>query len=361
MAVHFHPLKIKNIIKETADCVSVCFEIPETLSSLFSFKEGQNITIKTNIDGTEIRRSYSLCTAPHEKEIKVAIKKVEGGLFSRLANENLKKGDVLDVLPPLGKFNARLSEISTASYLAIAAGSGITPVISIIKHTLQTQHGSRFTLIYGNKSRGSIIFFEELEGLKNKYMQRFNFINILSQEKTDSCINYGRIDKDKLAAMQHLLSFKSFDSIYLCGPEQMIFSTSEFFDSLGIDKHKIHFELFTSPGQSNVKKEFIAAAAVNPDNGLSSRITVKLDGRSFNFDLGENSQSILDAALQQGADLPYACKGGVCCTCRAKLVSGHVVMDANYALEAEEVEQGFILTCQSHPRSEEVIIDFDIK
>ncbi len=360
MAVHFHPLKIKNINKETADCVSVSFEIPEALNDEFTFKEGQNITIKTTINGMELRRSYSICTAPHEKEVKVAIKKVDGGLFSQFANEKLQKGDVLEVLPPVGKFNAKIENTTTGRYLAIAAGSGITPVISIIKHTLQTQPGSEFTLVYGNKSRSSIIFFEELEGLKNKYMQRFNFINILSREKTDSSINYGRIDKDKLAAMQHLLSFKTFDSIYLCGPEQMIFSASEFLESLGIDGHKIHFELFTTPGQNNVKKERVEASA-NKDSGPHSSITVKLDGRSFDFDLGQNGQSILDAALQQGADLPYACKGGVCCTCRAKLVSGEVIMDVNYALEPEEVDQGFILTCQSHPRSETVVVDFDIK
>jgi len=360
MAVHFHPLKIKSIIKETADCVSVSFEIPEQLSSLFAFKEGQNITLKTNIEGNEIRRSYSLCTAPHEKEIKVAIKKVDGGLFSRLANDNLKKGDVLEVLPPVGKFNARINDAAAGNYLAVAAGSGITPVISIIKHTLQTQPQSRFTLIYGNKSRSSIIFFEELEGLKNKYMQRFNFINILSREKTETTLNNGRIDKDKLASMQHLLSFTSYDSIYLCGPEQMIFSASEFLEDLGISKSKIHFELFTTPGMANNKIGNVQTI-IQEDLGVRSSITVKLDGRSFDFELGQAGQNILDAALQQGADLPYACKGGVCCTCRAKLVSGEVMMDVNYALEPEEVEQGFILTCQSHPRSEKVVVDFDIK
>jgi len=360
MAVHFHPLAVKNVTRETPDCVSVSFDIPGALRQDFLFKEGQNITIKITINGQEVRRSYSLCTAPHEGEIKVAITKVEGGLFSQYANESLKAGDVLEVLPPVGKFNAKTNPVADGNYLAIAAGSGITPILSIIKHTLKTQPLSKFTLVYGNKSRSSIIFFEELEGLKNKHMQRFNFINILSREKTDASINYGRIDKDKLAAMQHLLPFKTFDSIYLCGPEQMIFSATEFLESLGIERHKIHFELFTTPGQNNVKKETVEASA-NNDSGPHSNITVKLDGRSFDFNLGQNGQSILDAALQQGADLPYACKGGVCCTCRAKLVSGDVIMDVNYALEPEEVEQGFILTCQSHPRSEDVVIDFDIK
>ena len=360
MAVHFHLLKIKDIKKETADCVSVCFDIPEYLNDEFRFTEGQNITIKTNIDGKELRRSYSLCTAPYEKAVKVAIKKVEGGLFSAFANEKLQKGDTLEVLPPVGRFNAKLKLNGQGNYLAIAAGSGITPILSIIKHSLQTEPKSQFTLVYGNKSRSSIIFFEELEALKNKYMQRFNFINILSREKTDASINYGRIDKDKLAALQHLIPFKSFDSIYLCGPEKMIFTASEFFESAGIDKSNIHFELFTTPGQYNSKNENIELLS-KTESGPASSITVKLDGRSFDFKLGYKSISILDAALQQGADLPFACKGGVCCTCRAKLVSGEVTMDVNYALEPEEVTQGFILTCQSHPVTEKVVIDFDIK
>ncbi len=360
MAVHFHPLRIKDIKQETAECVSVHFEVPDNLMEEFLFKEGQNITIRSTIGGEEVRRSYSLCTAPHEKEIKVAIKKVEGGLFSAFANERLKKGDVLDILPPVGKFNAKLKDGQAGNYLAIAAGSGITPVISIIKHTLQSQANSSFTLLYGNKSRNSIIFFEELEALKNKYIQRFNFINILSREKTDSDINYGRIDAGKLEALQVLISYHSFDSIYICGPESMIFGARDFFEELGIDKSKIHFELFTTPGQTNIKNHQ-PVAVEETEQGPRSAITVKLDGRSFNFSLGHHGEAILDAALRQGADLPYACKGGVCCTCRAKLVEGEVFMDVNYALEPEEVAQGFILTCQSHPRSENVVVDFDVK
>ena len=360
MAVHFHPLRIKDIKKETTDCVSVSFEIPPELNEEFLFKEGQNITVRTVIDGQDLRRSYSLCTAPYEKEIKVAIKKVDGGLFSRFANDTLKKGDVLEILPPVGKFNAKLNATRAGNYLAIAAGSGITPVISIIKHTLQAEQGSSFTLVYGNKSRSSIIFFEELEALKNKYIQRFNFINILSREKTEADINYGRIDTNKLRALQQQLSFNSFDNIYICGPEQMIFAARDFFEGIGVEKNKIHFELFTTPGQSQGKRA-TNVPEMKVVSGARSHITVKLDGRSFDFDLDQNGDAILDAALQQGADLPYACKGGVCCTCRAKLVSGEVVMDANYALEPEEVAQGFILTCQSHPLTEKVVVDFDVK
>lgn len=359
MAVHFHSLKINDVRKETADCVSISFDIPAELVAEFQFREGQNITLKKTIAGEEVRRSYSICAAPHEKQLRVAIKKVDGGLFSQFANEGLKAGDELEVLPPTGKFNARINDALTGNYLAIAAGSGITPVISIIKHTLQFQPTSNFTLIYSNRNRSSIIFFEELEAIKNKYIRRFNFINILSREKTDADIFYGRIDENKLAALDKLVSYKSFDAIYLCGPEAMIFSASDFLEKNGINKKKIHFELFSTPGQLPGQK--VSETIQEADLGPMSNITIKLDGRSFEFDLPYKGTSILDGALQQGADLPYACKGGVCATCRAKLIEGKVEMDVNYALEPEEIEQGFILTCQSHPTTNNVSVDFDIK
>ncbi len=358
MAVHFHQLTIKNIKRETADCVSLSFDIPDDLVNVFTFKEGQNITVKKNINGEEIRRSYSICSAPHEKELRVAVKKLTGGTFSQYANENLKVGDTLDVLPPTGKFNSKKHVNENGNYLAIAAGSGITPVLSIIKHSLQSEDGSSFTLIYGNRNHNSIIFFEELEGLKNKYMERFNFINILSREKTDAEILYGRIDENKLAALGKMLPYNSFDEIYICGPEELIFSANGYLQKQGISKAKIHFELFTTPGQ---KQTAVQVTQTEINSGPKSNVTIKLDGRSFDFELNFKSSSILDAALHQGADLPYACKGGVCASCRAKLVEGEVDMDVNYALEEEEVEQGFILTCQSHPRSNKVIVDFDIK
>src|SRR5690606_14387027 len=199
MAVNFHPLKLKEAKKETRNCVSLCFDIPESLKETFRFKEGQNITIRKNINGEEIRRSYSICAAPYENELRVAVKEISGGLFSSFANSELKTGDTLEVLAPVGNFNAKLAN-KAANYLAIAAGSGITPVISIIKHTLATQPDSTFNLIYGNRNRQSIIFFEELEALKNKYMSRFNLIHVLSRERTDADINYGRITSEKLNA-----------------------------------------------------------------------------------------------------------------------------------------------------------------
>lgn len=358
MAVHFHTLKVKTIIKETEDCVSISFSVPGTLQKEFAFEQGQNITIKKNIDGEEVRRSYSICASPFENELKVAVKKVEGGKFSCYANEVLKEGDELDVLPPTGKFNCTLQPDHKKEYLAFAAGSGITPVLSIIKTTLQTEPGSSFTLVFGNRSRSSIIFFEELEGLKNKYLQRFNFINILSREKTDAAINYGRINEEKLQQLSKLIDYKNTDEFFICGPEAMIFCVKDFLTALGIDKKKIHFELFTTPGSNKVESKKQKAES---NAGSKSMITVKLDGRSFDFNLAFDNDSILDAALKQGADLPFACKGGVCCTCKAKLMEGEVEMDVNWGLEQEEIEQGYILTCQSHPKTEKVVVDFDIK
>ncbi|MEO5648137.1 MAG: 2Fe-2S iron-sulfur cluster-binding protein, partial [Chitinophagaceae bacterium] len=261
--------------------------------------------------------------------------------------------------PPSGKFNAKLSSNQSGNYLALAAGSGITPIISIIKHTLQSQPSSEFTLIYNNKTRGSIIFFEELESLKNKYMHRFSLINILSREHTDSDINYGRINEAKLEALTRLVPYKKFDSIYLCGPEEMIFSAAKYFEKKGIPKSTIHFELFTIPGQKSGARPITEQQYVDPSQ--RSMVQIKVDGRSIEFPLSYQGSSILDAALAAGADLPYACKGGVCASCRAKLKEGQIYMDVNYALEEEEVEQGFILTCQSHPRTEKISIDFDMK
>lgn len=363
MSIHFHPLTIKEVKKETDDCVSVIFEIPEPLQQDFLFKQGQSLSMRTTINEEEVRRTYSICSSPLDKEWKVAIKKVDGGLFSSFANASLKKGDVLDVMPPVGKFYVELNPAHKKNYLAFAAGSGITPLLSIIKTTLRTEPGSSFTLVYGNKSRSSIIFFEELEGLKNKYLQRFNFINILSRERTDAAINFGRIDLAKLSELEKLIDYNSFDDTFICGPEEMIFLVKAYLEQKGIDKRKIHFELFTTPGQ---KKSTVhpstGSGPLSTDSGPKSRISVKLDGRSFDFDLSLTSDTtILDAALQQGADLPFACKGGVCCTCKARLLEGEVSMDVHWGLEEEEIEQGYILTCQSHPKTEKVVVDFDVK
>ena len=360
MSIHFHPIKIKEVKKETAECVSVLFEIPPELKEVFSFQQGQSLTMRTYLDGEEVRRTYSICSSPLDNEWRVAIKKQEYGQFSIFANDKLKAGETLDVMEPVGKFYTELDPGNKKNYLAFAAGSGITPVISIIKTTLRTEPKSHFTLVYGNRSRSSIIFFEELKGLKNKFIDRFNLIHILSRERTDAPVNFGRIDTEKLKDLGRLIDYSSMNEFFICGPEEMIFCVKAFLEQKEIDPKKIHFELFSTSGEK--KRSEVGSRKPKVDSGAKSRIKVKLDGRSFEFDLPLNSDTvILDAALKQGADLPYACKGGMCCTCKAKLLEGEVEMDVHWGLEDEEVEKGYILTCQSHPRTEKVVVDFDIK
>lgn len=361
MSIHFHPLTIKELKKETPGCVSVLFDVPAELTSVFQFTQGQGITIRAIINGEEVRRTYSICSSPLEQQLKVAIKQVDGGLFSSFANEQLKKNDVLEVMPPVGRFYTLLNPAHQKNYIAFAAGSGITPVLSILKTTLATEPNSTFTLVYGNKSRASIIFFEELEGLKNKYISRFNLIHVLSREKTDAAINSGRITKDKCVQLsEKLIDLKNADEFFICGPEEMIFSVRDFLLQQTVDEKKIHFELFTTPGQHN--KSYDVRSTMDDVSGTQSTISIQLDGRSFDVIIPTNSETtILDAAMQQGADVPYACKGGVCCTCKAKLIEGEVSMDVHWGLEQEEIDQGFILTCQSHPKTEKVVVDFDIR
>ncbi|BFG70682.1 phenylacetate-CoA oxygenase/reductase subunit PaaK [Sediminibacterium sp. KACHI17] len=359
MSIHFEQLTVREVRRETHDCVSIAFEVPEQLKETFRFLQGQYITLKTKIGGEEVRRSYSICSSPLDHELRVAVKKVPNGVFSTYANELLKAGDSLEVMPPMGKFFTPLLSIQKKNYVGFAAGSGITPLLSIIKTTLQTEKESTFTLVYGNRNRHSIIFRETLEALKNKYMNRFRLIHILSRETTDTPLNSGRIDADKcLTLCDKTIDLQRTDEFFLCGPEEMIFSVKNVLEEKGVAAQKIHFELFTTAGQQNKK---IQQLETETDKGPKSKITVKLDGISFDFELSQKGEAILDAALKQGADLPYACKGGVCCTCRAKLVEGQVDMEVNYGLEPDEIEQGFILTCQSHPKSEHVVVDFDIK
>ena len=358
--IHFHSLQVKKISKETEDCVSITFNVPEELKDTFRFIQGQNLTIRKTINGEEQRRNYSLCSSPLDGELKVAVKKVDGGVFSTYANEELKEGDFLEVLPPTGTFYTELKKENKKAYVAFAAGSGITPLLSIIKTTLVTEPRSQFTLVYGNRTKASIIFKEELEALKDKFLSRFRLIHVLSREKTDLPLTSGRIDGEKCNLLfDKLIPIQKTSEVFICGPEELIFTVRDFLLEKSFPKEHIHFELFTIPGQ----KKSTVATEKEPvsEEGQQAKVSVKLDGILFDFELSYNGHSILDAALKQGADLPYACKGGVCCTCKAKLQQGEVEMDVNWGLEQDEIDRGFILTCQSHPRTEKVVVDFDVK
>jgi len=360
-ALKFYPLKVKDITPETNECVSVALEIPVELEEVFRFAPGQYLTFKKHLQDAEVRRSYSICASPNERELRVAIKRVEEGKFSGFANQDLQVGDVLDVMPPMGKFSPRASEKLKRNYLAFVAGSGITPVMSIMKTVLQNEPESQFTLVYGNKNRNTIIFREAIEGLKNTYIQRLRVYHVLSRELMDVPLFNGRINAEKVTEFcKRLISLDDMDEIFICGPEEMLLTTRQQLQDMGVPSEKIHIELFTSPDQPKESHEKWINEHTT-DDGKSSKISIKLDGVTFEMNLSYNGDSILDAALKHGADLPYACKGGVCSTCRAKVTEGKVVMETNYALEKDEVAQGYVLTCQSHPLTEKVVVDFDAR
>lgn len=351
----FQSLKIRKLERPTEESVAVTFDVPEELKDEFAFIQGQHLTLKTDIDGEDTRRSYSICSCPLNDELTVAIKKLEGGKFSTFANDHLKAGDKLEVMPPHGSFFVPLDPSKERSYVAFASGSGITPIISIIETTLRTEPKSDFILFYGNRKTSTIIFHERLQALKNKFMGRFSLYHILSKERQESDLFNGRINKEKIEAFgQRFFEPKSVDHYFTCGPEEMMLSVKEQLLSMGVNEKSIHLELFTSPagklGTEISTKERKKAKA---------EITIVLDGNSTTFPY-DSEESILDVAYENGADLPYACKGGVCSTCVAKIEEGEVEMEVNYALEPDELERGLVLTCQSRPKTDKVKLTFDV-
>jgi len=356
----FHTLQVIDVRHETNSCVSVSLDIPTTLKDVYSYQAGQYITFKKEIGGEELRRSYSLCSSPLEQDFRVAIKQVHEGKFSTFACTQLKKGDKIDVMTPMGNFTTPINQSASKNYMAFVAGSGITPVMSLMKTILATEHESTFTLVYGNQNLHSIIFKEDIEALKNKYMGRLQVIHILSREKLETDINNGRINHEKCTQLfSSLLELKKMHHFFMCGPEEMILSVKEYLLAQDVDEKTIHFELFTTSGSKNKQHDW--KETHQEDNEKLCTVTIKVDDRTYDIKLAYGGDNILDAALKSGADLPYACKGGVCCTCRAKVIEGEVDMEANYALEKEEVAQGFVLTCQAHPKTERVFIDFDAR
>ena len=351
----FHSLHISNVTKETEDTVSIAFDVPSSLVNDYAFVPGQYLTLKTEIDGEEVRRSYSLCSAPYENEWRVAVKQVPEGKFSTFANEELKAGMTLDVMTPAGNFVLNTNPDNTNSYVLFAAGSGITPMLSIAKSALHDEPNSHVTLVYGNKGFNTIIFREEIEALKNQYMDRLRVIHVLSRESLGTPLQKGRIDKTKAGQLyDSMLASEGVDGVFICGPESMIHDVKESLVEKGVDEGKIHYELFTSPTSN---KDSIELPKNSPK--IDSNVTIILDGDEIEIDLASTGQNILDAAQESGADLPFACKGGVCCTCKAKIVEGSATMDVNYALEPDEVDAGYILTCQAHPTSDKLVVSFD--
>jgi len=353
---HFYPLKISKLIKETADCVSLEFDVPEEHTDLFNYKQGQHVTLRKIINGEDIRRSYSICTSPKENRLKVAIKKVDGGAFSTYANEHLKAGEELEVMPPSGSFNSELKPEHSKNYVGFAGGSGITPIISILKSVMDTEPQSKFTLIYANRGTDTMVFKEEIEGLKNTYMERLNIFHVFSEEHSEFPLFEGFVDKEKVTAFSKtIIDLDSTDEFFICGPEPMMLGIQTALLNLNVDQSKVHVELFTSPAG---KLGTGAASKKQFNKKVKCKITVQIDSVKMDFDYNGND-SILDAATKKGADLPYACKGGVCCTCKAKLIEGKVEMAVNYALEQDEIDQGYVLSCQSHPTTDRIILSFD--
>lgn len=358
--MNFHSLKVKDVRRETPDCVSVLLDVPANLKKEYTFKAGQYLTFKYKNGSEEIRRSYSICSAPSEGELRVAIKKLEGGVFSTFANDQLKIGDVLETMTPDGRFVLEAKKQNKKNYVMIAAGSGITPILSQVKTILSDEPQSHITLIYGNKTKGSIIFKNDIEALKNRHLTRMSVYHVLSRERAEAEFLAGRIDQKKCEYLvEKLIPVDTIDGVYLCGPEEMILGAKDALIARGLAAEKIHFELFFS-AKSHAKK-IQAQNKTAVETGEKSRVTLKLDGLETIFELGYQGENILDAAMKNGVDLPFACKGGVCATCRAKIEVGSVEMDVNYSLAPDELAAGYVLTCQSHPRTKDVRVNFDIK
>jgi len=352
----FHPLRIAEVRREIVDAVSIRFDVPENLAPIFKFKAGQHLALRAEIDGEDVRRNYSVCASPLDGELRIAIKALPGGKFSSHANEVLKAGDVLDVMPPAGHFTADFGA-GSATYAAFAAGSGITPVLSIMKTVLQTEPKSRFTLFYGNRQSSQILFLEELAALKNRYMGRLEIFHFLSMEEDDIELFNGRLDEPKCAEiLRTLVNPLGIEKFFICGPEGMMLAAESALLQAGVAGEKILLERFLGAAPSAAQSESALAAA---RAAAGRRMSVVLDGRKSTVVFDAALGNILDSVRAAGMPAPFACKGGVCATCRAKLLSGAVDMKVNYGLTPEEVAQGYILTCQATPRGDDVVVSYD--
>jgi len=354
----FHNLKVADIYKETEDTSVVTFEIPSELQDTFTFRQGQHLTLKADIKGEDVRRSYSLCSSPIEHQWKVAVKLIPGGKFSTYINEELKTGDQLEVMAPSGTFGVSVKPEEQKNYLFFAAGSGITPVLSMIKTHLKAEPNSTCKLFYVNKTAKSIIFKEELEQLRNTYFGRLEIYYFLTKERRDIELFNGRFDDEKMEVLtKTFIDIPDTSEVFLCGPEKMVNYVSEYLVNKGLPKELVHYELFvTGLSEEDIKR----AERLAQQNVEGIEITIVDGGKEFGFTMTKEYDNILDAALGAGADLPFACKGGVCSTCKCRVVEGAVEMKINYALDEKEVSQQLVLSCQAVPTTEKVVVDFDV-
>ena len=361
MAVpHFNHLTIRDIRRETADAISIAFDVPPALREAYRFREGQFLTLRHTLAGEELRRSYSICSGvpdyAQHGELRIGIKRLHGGRFSNWAHETLKVGMSLDVMTPDGRFNTPLDPTRARHFVGFASGSGITPMLSLIRTVLATEPGSRFSLVYGNRSVASIMFLETLAGLKNLSMDRLRLVHVLSGEPQEIELFSGRLDRDRCRALlETVLCDDPIDEAFICGPAPMMDGAEAALRAHGLPAEHIHTERFGTPDIAPVAP--LRTTAVDSD--ACARVTIVVDGMQRTLQVPFDGPALLDAGLAVGAPLPYACKGGVCCTCRARVLEGEVRMDRNFTLEPQEIAQGFVLTCQAHPVSDRVVVSFD--
>lgn len=357
MSAGFHSLKITDVRREIDDAVSLGFALPPELEDAFRFSAGQHLTLRTNVGGEDVRRNYSLCVAPHENELRVAIKAVAGGVFSSWANSEIAVGHMLDVMPPHGSFTWSFIADRRAQYVGFAGGSGITPILSLLKTALTLEPMSGFTLIYGNRSSNSIMFLEELASLKNRFMERLQVYHFLEDEEEDVDLFNGRLDTAKVDEVLRLLvAPDQLDAAFVCGPAPMMDAVEQGLHAAGVAPDRVMIERFTV---GTVSAEQAARVSVLEQEADGLKVQLTLDGRKRTLKFDASRGSILENARAAGLSAPYACKAGVCATCRARLVSGRVEMKANYGLSAEEVRQGYVLTCQAIPLTDDVVLDYD--
>ncbi len=350
----FHPLRVSDVTPLTDDAVCISFDVPSELADDYDFIQGQHLTIRTSLAGDDVRRSYSICAPAKSGLLRIGVKVLPGGHFSGFAAGRLKTGDLLEVMTPTGRFYTPLDPHNRKHYCAVAAGSGITPVLSIVATTLEQEPHSRVTLIYANRTSRTVMFLEELEDLKDQYRDRFHLIHVLSREAQDAELLSGRLDAARLTKItETLVPAETVDDWFLCGPYAMVMDLRQALLDQGVQPPQVHSELF------HVDKSSTERRTTPAETGDGADVTINLDGRRSSFKLKSDDVPVLEAALRVRSDAPFACRGGVCGTCRAKLVGGTVEMDTNYALEPEEIEKGYVLTCQSHPTSNEVVLDYD--